>query len=304
MVSVRMTPRLRPLRLFLMCGLLFLAAACSRDDEGISESRYVGPDRLYQALADNVRANPEFEIIVDIDHSRLAAKAGSSMPPAHVLIWSDPELEAAILRKNPLAGVDLPLRALAFEDQSTGKAAVIANSYDYLRSRYSLTEDAAVRTRYEAAIAKAVRGIPDGAVARFPSDAMPDAGLITLESTHDFETTERRIQGAIDAQSDTVTFGRVDFAARAREHGVVLNPTVLMLFGGPGPGGKAMRSAPSLGLDAFCQKLLIWQDDSGKVHVTFNDLLALADRQQVSGGIPLRLINRRLKNTFSEALEQ
>ena len=301
---MRIIPKLGPRPLFTICSLLLLATACSRDDEGILESRYVEPDRLYQALADNVRANPEFEVIVDIDHSRLATKAGSSMPPAHVLIWSDPELEAAILRNNPLAGVDLPLRALAFEDQSTGRAAVIANTYDYVARRYSLPEDAAVRTRYEAAIAKAVRGIPQSAAVRFPSDAMPDAGLITLESTHDFEATERRIQGAIDAQSDAVTFGRVDFAARARAHGVVLNPTVLILFGAPGPGGKAMKSAPTLGLDAFCQKLLIWQDDSGTVHVTFNDLLALADRQQVSGGIPLWFINRRLKGTFSEALEQ
>ena len=114
---MRMTPRVASRPLFLICGFLLLATACSRDNKGISESRYVEPDRLYQALADNVRANPEFEVIVDIDHSRLAAKAGSSMPPAHVLIWSDPELEAAILRTNPLEGVDLPLRALAYEDQ-------------------------------------------------------------------------------------------------------------------------------------------------------------------------------------------
>ena len=301
---MRMAPTLGPRPSVLVCVIMLVATACSRSNEGISESRYVEPDRLYEALAANVRANPAFDVIVDIDHSRLAAEAGASMPPAHVLIWSDPALEAAILRKNPLAGVDLPLRALAFEDQSTGNAAVIANSYDYVARRYALTEDAAVRTRYDAAIAKAVEGIPDGAIARFASDAMPDAGLVTLESAHDFGATEKRIQGAIDAQSDAVTFGRVDFAARAREYGVVLNPTVLILFGGPGPGGKAMASAPTLGLDAFCQKLLIWQDDSGTVHVTFNDLLALADRQKVSGGIPLRLINRRLKKTFSEALEQ
>jgi uncharacterized protein (DUF302 family) len=241
---------------------------------------------------------------VDIDHSRLAAKAGSSMPPAHVLIWSDPELEAAILINNPLAGVDLPLRALAFEDHRTGKAAVITNSYDYLARRYSMPEDLAVRARYEAAIAKVIEGIPDSEIARFSSDSMPDAGLVTLKSAHDFVTTERRIQEAINAQSDTVNFGRVDFAARSKEHGVLLEPTVLILFGAPGPGGKAMASAPTLGLDAFCQKLLIWQDSSGDVHVTFNDLLAIAERQQVSGGIPLRVINRRLRSTFLQSLNQ
>ncbi|MCA9195844.1 MAG: hypothetical protein KDB03_28965, partial [Planctomycetales bacterium] len=73
---------------------------------------------------------------------------------------------------------------------------------------------------------------------------------------------------------------------------------------GPGPGGKAMASAPTLGLDAFCQKLLIWQDEKGTVHVTFNDLRVLAARQEVSGGLPLRVINGRLKETFLTALEQ
>ena len=298
-----MIPESSPRFVALACCLL-LVAACSRSGETISESRYIEPDKLYQALADNVRTNPEFEVIVDIDHSRLAAKAGSRMPPSHVLIWSDPELEAAILKHNPLAAVDLPLRALAFEDQGTGKAAVIANSYEYVARRHSLPEDPAVRVRYNDAIANAMKGIPDGAIARFSTDSMADAGLVTLDSTHDFGTTEKRILDAITAQSDTVTFGRVDFAARSAKYGVVLQPTLLILFGGPGPGGKAMGSAPTLGLDAFCQKLLIWQDASGTVHVTFNDLLALADRQKVSGGIPLRLINRRLKETFSKALEQ
>ena len=286
----------------LVSGLLLLAPGCSRDRDGIAPLRYAEPDRLFEILEANVRGNPAFEIIVDIDHSRLAQDAGSTMPPAHVLLWSDPALDAALLQQNPLAGLDLPLRALAFEDQQTGKAAVIANSYDYVARRHALPEDAALRERYGAALARAMAGLPDSVIAHFAADAMPDAGVVTLRSVHDFGETARRVQAAIDAQADAVTFGRIDFAERAKAQDVVLPPTVLILFGGPGPGGKAMASAPTLGLDAFCQKLLIWQDDSGSVHVSFNDLLALADRQQVSGGVPLRLINRRLRQTFAEAL--
>ena len=148
-----------------------------------------------------------------------------------------------------------------------------------------------------------MQGIPEDAIATFPSDKMADAGLVTLDSPHDFLTTEKRVLAAINAQPDTVYFGQVDFTARASAHGVILEPLRLIVFGGPGPGGKAMHSAPSLGLDAFCQQLLIWQDAGGSVHVTFNDLLALAERQNVSGGVPLRVINRRLKKTFSTALE-
>lgn len=286
------------------CGLLLLIASCFRDATPVAEERYVDVDQFFEKLVANVRSHPEFEVITDIDHSRLAAEAGSPMPPSHVLIWSDPELEAAILKFNPVAAIDLPLRVLAFEDQDSGGAAVIANSFDYVAQRYSLPADEIVRARYEDAIAKAMLGIREEAIDAFPSDTMPDIGLITLDSPYDFSTTETRIEEAINAQSDAVSFGSVDFAARSMKQGVTLNPTRLILFGAPGPGGKAMKSGPTLGLDAFCQKLLIWQDEGGIVHVTWNDLLALAERQQVSVGIPLRVINQRLKKTFSDALKQ
>lgn len=273
-----------------------------RKEQPVDASRFVEPDKLFEILEANVRSQAGWEVIVDIDHARLAAEAGSPMPPARVLIWSDPELDAAILAHNPLAAVDLPLRVLAYEVPDTGKAAVITNSYDFVARRHSLPDDAGIRSRYEAMVVTATKGIPNDAVASFPLDSMPDAGLVTLHSPHDFAATERRIIDAIQAQSDTVSFGKVDFAERSKSQGLDLRPTTLILFGGPGPGGKAMASAPTLGLDAFCQKLLIWQDEGGAVHVTFNDLVALAERQQVPVAIPLRVINRRIKKTFSEAL--
>lgn len=273
-----------------------------REDATVTPSRYVEPDRLFEAVESNVRGHADFEVIAEIDHSRLAAEAGSTMPPSRVLIWSDPELEASILKHNPVAAIDLPLRVLAYEDQHSRKPAVIVNSYDYVAQRYELPDDAVIRTRYQDAIATALKGIPDEAIDGFPSDSIPDSGLITLDSPYDFAVTEERILESIAAQSDTVIFGSVDFARRSKEHGVTLQPTRLILFGGPGPGGRAMASAPTLGLDAFCQKLLIWQDASGTVHVTWNDLSALAERQQVSGGLALKVINRRLNETFSAAL--
>ncbi len=88
---------------------------------------------------------------------------------------------------------------------------------------------------------------------------------------------------------------------RSREHGVALCPLRLILVGGPGPGGKATASAPKLGVDAFCQQLLIWQSEGGKVHMTFNGLLALAERQDVS--LWSYSNQSATKETFSQALE-
>ena len=290
--------------IFAVACVLLSLAGCSRDPEPVPDGRFVESDKLFEALESNIRNHPGFEVIVDIDHARLAAKAGSSMPPSHVLIWSDPTLDAAVLKSNPRAAVDLPLRILAFEDPATGKAAVMANRFDFLVKRHGLADDVALRGRYEAAIAIATRGIGLDSIARTATDTMPDAGLVTLDSPYDIETTEELLLDVIEAQSDTVHFATLDFSERARAHDVHLPPVRLILFGAPGPGGQAMREAPTLGLDAFCQKLLIWKDESGVVHVTFNDLLALAARQQLSAGITLRVINRRMKKTFSEALQQ
>ncbi|WP_309496622.1 DUF302 domain-containing protein [Sulfurovum sp.] len=289
--------------LVLILGLFF-ALILLRNTKPVDNSRFVEPDKLYKTLEANIRSQDAYEIIVDIDHARLAKEVESPMPPSHVLIWSDPKLETEILKINPVAAVDLPLRTLAFEDPASGKAAVITNSFDFLMNRHGLPDDPAIRGRYETAVTKAIKDIPSENIVSFSSDKMLDAGLITLNSPYDFNTTETRIRDAINAQDDTVFFATVDFKKRAKKSGVTLAPLRLILFGAPGPGGKAMSEAPILGLDAFCQKMLIWKDTSGSVHVTFNDLLILAEHQKLSYGIPLRVINYRIKKTFSEALEQ
>ena len=60
------------------------------------------------------------------------------MPPARVLIFSNPRMEAQMIMHNPLAGIDLPLRILAFESKQGSPARVIYNNFDYIESRYSL----------------------------------------------------------------------------------------------------------------------------------------------------------------------
>ncbi|MFT4767840.1 MAG: hypothetical protein ACI8RN_000969 [Glaciecola sp.] len=131
----------------------------------------------------------------------------------------------------------------------------------------------------------------------------PD-GIITIESPFGFDETLQRVNAAIDAQGDTVHFGTVDFQANAQAFELTIPSSYMILFGGPAPGGKAMGSSPTLGLDAFCQKSLVWQDAEGTTYLSFNELLALADRQGVSKSLALRVINFRLEKTFNEALQK
>ena len=289
-------------RLSVWVMLAAVLTACG-DPEPVSEDRYAGADRLFSIVDSNVAAHEGLSKVVEIDHSRLAAEAGSVMPPARVLIFSSPELEAQLVAINPLVAIDLPLRILAYESVADLESRVTFNSFDYLRSRYGLDELPQIDAAYMASMADALEGVPAEARTEFAQDSMQPDGITSLDSPFDFETTVERVVAAIDAQDDTIWFGQVDYQAQARELGIETGPARLLLFGAPAPGAKAMAEAPTLGLDAFCQKFVFWEDSAGQVRLSFNDLLAIADRQDVPKSIALRVVNRRIESTFEDALE-
>ena len=225
------------------------------------------------------------------------------MPPARVLIFSDPGLEAELLAIDRLIGVDLPLRVLAFASPGERSEGLVAFSpFETLAARHGLSTERPLAARWNARLDEVLD--PIDAADRRPMSAPLelDRGITTLDSPFDFDETRRRLLDAITSQSDTILFAEMDFAARSAEHGVPLPPTTLILFGAPAPGGRCMKDAPRLGLDAFCQKLLVWEDDEGGVHASFNDLPALARRQDLGTGFVLRIVNRRVRDTLAESL--
>jgi len=291
------------IRLFFVATVALAVAGCG-GPEPIPAERYLETDQLISQIEENLVASGSLSKVVDIDHSRLGQQAGSAMPPARVLIFSDSQLESELIKLNPLLALDLPLRVLAFEDGRDNAGKIVYNSFDYLVSRYQLDPASSneLRQKYNEDMSTAINGLPPTAVASFPSDTMSPDGIITIESPYGYEETIERVNAAINAQSDTVHFGAVDFRANARELGIEIAPSYLILFGGPAPGGKAMAESPTLGLDGFCQKFLIWEGSSGRISLSFNDLLVLADRQGVKKSLALRVINYRLNKTFGDAL--
>lgn len=291
------------IRNFSLFLLSLLVVGCG-SSEPVSEERYDQNDRLVKRLRENLAESADLSQIAVIDHSRLGQQAGSVMPPATALIFSDPQLETELIQLNPLVALDLPLRVLAFEDADSGAYKVTYNSFDYLTARYELAagDSKSLGEKYDQRLRQVTSGISPEAMVSFASDEMQPDGIITIESPFDFAETIKRVNAAINAQDDTMQFGTVDFQANALDLDIEIAPSYMVLFGGPGPGGKAMSEAPTLGLDGFCQKFLIWKDSSGRVYLSFNDLLALADRQGVKKSLALRVINFRLSKVFGDAL--
>lgn len=78
-------------------------------------------------------------IFARIDHSGEAEKAGLKMPPTQLLIFGNPKAGTPVMLAAPTAGIDLPLKALAWQD-GDGKVWLSYNDPEYLKRRFGLTD--------------------------------------------------------------------------------------------------------------------------------------------------------------------
>jgi uncharacterized protein (DUF302 family) len=108
--------------------------------EGIisKESKYSVPETLDRV--DALLRAKGIKIFVRIDHSGEAEKAGLKMPPTQLLIFGNPKGGTPVMLAAPTAAIDLPLKALAWQD-SDGRVWLSYNDPEYLKKRYGLTDD-------------------------------------------------------------------------------------------------------------------------------------------------------------------
>ena len=101
-------------------------------------SPYTVPDTLDRLEA--ILRTKSINIFARVDHSGEAAKVGLAMPPTQLLIFGNPKGGTPIMIAAPLAAIDLPLKALAWQDND-GKVWLSINDPHYLQSRYELSDD-------------------------------------------------------------------------------------------------------------------------------------------------------------------
>ncbi len=104
-------------------------------------------------------------------------------------------------------------------------------------------------------------------------------GLVNLQSAHSFAETLGRLESTIQAKGLTI-FARIHFSDDAGKAGLKMNPTSLLVFGNPKAGTPLMIASPSLAID-FPLKILVAQDDDGKVWVSYNSIEYLKDRHYI-----------------------
>jgi len=106
-------------------------------------------------------------------------------------------------------------------------------------------------------------------------------GITTLPSEFGAKETMDRLEALVKTNG-MVVFARIDHAAGAREVGLALRPTELLIFGNAKAGTPLMQLNQVIGID-LPLKALVWEDAKGKTRLSYDEPVWLASRHGLGG---------------------
>lgn len=111
-------------------------------------------------------------------------------------------------------------------------------------------------------------------------NAINDLGSLEYASAFGFAATVEHLTGAIKAAGMSV-FAQIDHAAGARQVGLVMPPSIVLIYGSPKGGTPLMLEAPQAALD-LPLRVLVREDADGRVRILFHPIADLMQRAGVS----------------------
>jgi len=118
----------------LLAALLLGGPAFAQEDPVVKESRYSvaeTADRLQAVIEENGAA-----VVARVDHAANAEGADMQLAPTILMIFGNPMLGTPIMQETRLAGLDLPMKVLIWEEDDATKIAY--TSPETLRQRWDV----------------------------------------------------------------------------------------------------------------------------------------------------------------------
>jgi len=109
-------------------------------------------------------------------------------------------------------------------------------------------------------------------------------GIVDIPSNQTVEQSVEKLKSILQAKGVTL-FAVVDHSGEAEKVGIKMRPTKLLIFGNPTAGTPLMLAAPSSAID-LPLKILVWEDEQGKVWASYNSPEYLKQRH----GLPPELL--------------
>lgn len=135
-----------------LCATMFLVNTVSAEDGLISKkSNYSVKDTL-DRLAD-VLGKKGIKVMARINHTENAGSVKLKLRPTEVLIFGNPKLGTPLMSSKQTVGIDLPMKALAWEDDK-GQVWLTYNDPKYLVGRHGIGDRDKVKKKMTGALDK------------------------------------------------------------------------------------------------------------------------------------------------------
>jgi uncharacterized protein (DUF302 family) len=108
-------------------------------------------------------------------------------------------------------------------------------------------------------------------------------GIVNVASNHSVDETVKKLKQILQAKS-VALFAVVDHSGEAAQVGMTMRPTKLLIFGSPKAGTPLMQAAPSIAID-LPLKILVAEDERGKVWISYNSPEYLAERHGLTSDL-------------------
>lgn len=139
----------RLLTLLALTTLLFSTAQAS---EGMITLKSAYSVKQTTERLDRLLRSKGMTVMKRIDHAAGAASVGKQMRPTELLIFGNPKIGTPLMQCNPNVAIDLPQKALIWEDDS-GQVWLAYNDPNYLALRHDLRGCEEVLAKVSAALA-------------------------------------------------------------------------------------------------------------------------------------------------------
>ncbi|MHA7944256.1 DUF302 domain-containing protein [Formosa sp. 3Alg 14/1] len=292
----------------LLCCAFFLVLACNDDDDNngeipsndVPETAGIGyietnedPTNTYNALIATLNANDNIGIVAEVNHTANAENAGLTLDYTRTVYFGNPALGTPLMQDNIQAGLDLPQRISVYTDEDN-HTVVTYNSIDYIINRHGLGTVSST-DMIGNALANIVNASTGEEVTLNPIENSASKGIISVSSPNDFDTTYSNIINTLNSLEPISIIAELDHQANAQSADLDLGPAKLIVFGNPALGTPLMEDSRTMALD-LPQKMLVYQDAEGSVHIIYNDPYYIADRHDVDD-------NDNTLSTIAQALE-
>jgi uncharacterized protein (DUF302 family) len=131
---------------------LFFLTSASAGDGLVSKKSGVGVGETLDRL-EAVLEKKGITIFSRVSHTAGAADAGIELRPTELLIFGNPKLGSHFFTSRQTAGIDLPMKALAWED-ADGQVWLTYNDPQYIADRHGISDREEIVKKMSSALDK------------------------------------------------------------------------------------------------------------------------------------------------------